>query len=130
MNQELTRLAIAALRNPDGRFVDEVHAKLTAALAMAMHPGDGYAWTAEDDAVLRANVEKLPYKAIGKRLNRSVSAVRNRVYWLDIKTGKNRPWTRSDVATLQDLGAHAAAVMLGRTVEACKMKLRKLEGTV
>ncbi len=129
MNKELTRLAIAALRNPDTRFVDEVYEKLTVALSTAMHPGDGHPWTDDDDEFLRKHFKSMQYKAIARAIGRSGTAVRNRVFLLKLEP-KTTEWSEVEVVMLKDLGAIEAAKVLGRTLGACRMKLRKVEGRV
>ena len=55
-----------------------------------MRPGERL-WTREDDEVLIEGVRNgMPLSDIGKRLNRTPSAIRNRAYILRLKLGRPR----------------------------------------
>lgn len=126
MNTELINLALAAIDNPDTRFVESVHSKLQDALQRVVHPGHGGAWTEQDDEFLRRHYKSMQYKAIAKKLKRTANGVRNRVMLLKLEP-KHSEWSETEIAALVNMKPRDAASALGRTLGACRMKLRKLE---
>ncbi len=77
-----------------------------------------YAWTAEEDAYLRANCT-LPILEMARALGRTYATVSNRLTHLGLTNKKLRPWTAKDLETLKRLhakiGIDGVAKLLRRT---------------
>jgi hypothetical protein len=88
-------------------------------------------WSADDDAVVRADYGRVPTKEIALRLGRSIKAVWDRARMLErSRTGLHKRWTAADDRLLREEYGHVTqaelAARLGRTVPSVGYRLATL----
>lgn len=79
-------------------------------------------WTEEEIKFLKENYRELESKEIAKKLNRSISSIRNKLFYLDINKKK---WTKKEIEFLQEHIENTdkyLAKKLNRSIKSIKRK--------
>ena len=89
-----------------------------------------WSWTKDDIKLLKKLYPHGNIKKIAERLNRPLTAVRQKAYDIGIKTNMHRYWSKEDMKLLKKLYTNTItqelAKRLGRSVGSIKTKAHKL----
>lgn len=89
-----------------------------------------WSWTKKDITLLKRNYRRGNIKKLAERLNRPLTAVRQKAYDMGMKTNVYQYWTPEDLDLLRELYADTEADELakrfGRSISSIKSKARQL----